>query len=260
MEQLDLALNQLIQRLENSADFEADLKSIRSSYPFNRYEYIISKLFANGKISWEEYLDIRNEYLDRNLYLYVFEMASRTFGDTWGLSQIRGIDPDFKRPSKQRDASYSGEYDLSLEWKDKNGDNHYIKIEVKASKATDEKRNEEAPTIKALPSDSNKPFKMNFQQQKPSCCDVFIWIAVYRDSIKYWVINSNAIQTNKFFGPQHRNAATAERAKDYDKTSIYEGQIFVTDKNISRFDSYLSSPKTLQADVIKQYQLQKGIG
>jgi len=34
--------------------------------------------------------------------------------------------------------------------------------------------------VKALASDSNKEFRMNFQQVKPDCCDVFVWVAVWR--------------------------------------------------------------------------------
>ncbi len=259
MELLNSQLDALIERLENSQNFKEDLENLRSIYPFNKYEYIISNLFAHGKIRFAEYIDIRDEYLNRNLYLYLYEMAPRTFGDTWGLSHICSVEPDFKRPSKRSDPSYTGEYDLYIDWIDNNKVNHNIKIEVKASRATDRVRKEEALIVKASASNTKRPFLMNFQQQKPSCCDIFIWIAVYRDIIKYWVINSNAVQTNKFLRPQHRNATTAERKKDYDKADIYEGQIFVTDENVSHFDEHISSVKKLKEDVIRQYKIQKGI-
>jgi hypothetical protein len=123
-------------------------------------------------------------------------MAPRTFGDTWGLSHICSFEPDFQRPSKKFDKNYGGEYDLYLNWKVKKNQQHYIKIEVKASRANDRKRTADSLISKAIASDSNRPFLMNFQQQKPKCCDVFIWIAVYRDKIKYWVINSNEVQNN----------------------------------------------------------------
>lgn len=76
--------------------------------------------------------------------------------------------PDLQKPSKKLDPDYSGQYDFLL------GD---IKIEVKASRAVDADLN--APLyVKALASDSKKPFWMNFQQIKPGCCDVFVWVAV----------------------------------------------------------------------------------
>lgn len=190
------------------------------------------------------------------LYLYLFEMAPRTFGDTWGLNHIRSIkpEPEFKRPSKNIDNTYDGEYDLVLEW-----EKHIIKIEVKASRANDRERKEEALIIKAIASNSKRPFLMNFQQQKPRCCDVFIWIAVYRDTIKYWVINSNEVQNNKYFTPQHRNSDTASRKKDYDKKDIYEGQTMITDENISEFDKFLTTGSKLKEAVINQYKIQKNI-
>lgn len=236
MEKLTEQLDQLIKRLENSENFKRDLEKLHSIYPFNKYEYIISNLFAHDKISFDEYLSIRDEYINRNLYLYLFEMAPRTFGDTWGLSHVCSIEPDFKRPSKRTDETYTGEYDLYLDWTDSRKNSHYIRIEIKSSRANDRKRKEEPLIIKAIASDSKRPFLMNFQQQKPRCCDVFIWIAVYRDQIKYWVINSNEVQTNRYLTPQHRNALTAERKKGYKKEDIYEGQIMITEENISDFD------------------------
>lgn len=257
MEKLAEQLNKLIERLENSDTFRNELEHLRSVYPFNKYEYIIATLFAHGKIGYDEYLNIRDEYINRNLYLYLFEMAPRTFGDTWGLSHVCSMEPEFKRPSKKTDGSYNGEYDLYLEWKDSKLKKHYIRIEVKASRANDRERKEEALIEKAIASNSKRPFLMNFQQQKPSCCDVFIWIAVYRDKIKYWVVYSNEVQTNKYLTPQHRNATTSVRKKDYEKKDIYEGQIMVTDENISYFEGYLTSGKNLKNAVISQYKIQK---
>lgn len=257
MEKLSEQLDTLIERLENSETFREDLEHLRSVYPFNKYEYIISTLFSHDKIKFDEYLKIRDEYINRNLYLYLFEMAPRTFGDTWGLSHVCSIEPDFKRPSKNIDEAYKGEYDLYLDWTDGKGKEHIIRIEVKASRANDHERKEEALIVKAIASDSKRPFLMNFQQQKPSCCDVFIWIAVYRNQIRYWVIYSNEVQSNKFLTPQHRNAATAVRKKGYKKEDIYEGQIMVTDENISYFDKFLTAGKNLKEAVITQYEIQR---
>lgn len=257
MEILTEQLDELIERLEASESFKDDLEHLRSVYPFNKYEYIISTLFSHGKINFEEYLIIRDEYINRNLYLYLFEMAPRTFGDTWGLSHVCSIEQEFKRPSKSIDNLYNGEYDLFYNWNDEKGKTHYIRIEVKASRANDRQRKEEALIVKAIASNSNRPFLMNFQQQKPSCCDVFIWIAVYRDKIKYWVLNSEEVQTNKYLTPQHRNANTALRKKDYEKKDIYEGQIMITDENIEEFNSYLTIGSKLQEAVITQYKMKK---
>ena len=258
METLTEQLNVLIDRLENSDNFREELEELKSVFPFSRYEYIISTLLARDTITFDEYLTVRDEYIDRNLYLYLFEMAPRTFGDTWGLSHLCSFQPDLKRPSRKADPK-SGEYDLYLDWVDDGQQKHYIRLEVKASRANDRERKADSLISKAIASDSKRPFLMNFQQQKPSCCDVFIWIAVYRDTIKYWVIRSGVVQTHKDFSPQHRNAATAGRDKDYGKEEIYEGQIMVTKDNIASFDEYLAEGNALKEAVIAQYRITKGI-
>lgn len=67
---------------------------------------------------------------------------------------------------------------------------------------------------------------MNFQQVKPDCCDVFVWIAVWRDRIRYWVFSSSEVRENQFFtDKQHRG-------------NVGEGQLHVKDTNIATFDRY----------------------
>ena len=65
------------------------LDNLYSVYPFNKFEYIISHLIGTGTITLQQYLDIRNRYLERNKYLYVFEItAPRTFGETWAQRHL----------------------------------------------------------------------------------------------------------------------------------------------------------------------------
>lgn len=114
MDKLTEQLEELIERLDNADNFREELEELKSVFPFSRYEYIISSLLSREKLTFEEYLVIRDEYIDRNLYLYLFEMAPRTFGDTWGLSHLCSFEPNFKRPSRKADPR-SGEYDLYLD-------------------------------------------------------------------------------------------------------------------------------------------------
>jgi hypothetical protein len=129
-----------------------------------------------------------------------------------------------------------------------------IKIEVKASRAVDRDKADEPAYIKALPSNTKRRFLMNFQQLKPSCCDVFLWIAVYRDCVKYWVLKNDAIRHHHDFTPQHRNESTAERLKDYDKSEIYEGQIMITNNNIGSIDEYVVESRGIRQAIIEQYE------
>lgn len=261
MEKLTEQLDILIERLGNSKNFKKELEHLKSIYPFSKYEYIISTLFWKKKLTFDEYLTIRYDYINRNLYLPLYEItAPRGFGDTWALGHLMQVEPEFKRPGKQIDKRYKGEYDLYLNWDDESKKQHYIKIEVKASRATDREKNEESLYVKALSSNSRRPFLMNFQQLKPKCCEVYIWVAVYRDKIKYWVINSNEIQKNQYFTPQHRNETTADRKKGYKKEDIYEGQIMMDENNCSYFDKFLvENGRDLKRAVVHQYQFQYGL-
>lgn len=194
-----------------------ELDDLYSVYPFNKFEYIISHLIAMRTITLREYLDMRNSYIERNKYLYVFEItAPRTFGETWAQRHLNEVVPELKVPSTAYDPTYSGEYDFWYEG---------IKIEVKASRAV-KKKSGESLIMKALSSDSKEKFDMNFQQIKPKCCDVFVWIAVWRDRIRYWVLSSDEVEKNQYYSQgQHRG-------------NVGEGQLWLKDSNISDFDSY----------------------
>jgi hypothetical protein len=68
---------------------------------------------------------------------------------------------------------------------------------------------------------------MNFQQLKPQCCDVFIWVAVFRDEIVIWVMSSKEVLENPLYSKgQHRG------------NKGNEGQLHIKHDNISQFDKY----------------------
>ena len=222
MERLISELKSKIIEMKNLTNNSIDLSDKRlddlySVYPFNKFEYVISHLIATNTITLEEYLDIRNSYLERNKYLYVFEItAPRTFGETWAQHHLNEVVPELKIPSRSYDTNYSGQYDF---WY--NG----IRIEVKASRAV-KRKSGDSLIIKALSSDSTSGFDMNFQQIKPACCDVFVWIAVWRDKIRYWVLSSSEVEENPYYSAgQHRG-------------NTGEGQLWLTEKNINDFDCY----------------------
>jgi hypothetical protein len=243
VEKLKKELDSLINRLQNSKSFRAVLEGLVSVYPFSEYEYIISHLFAADKLTLEEYYELRNSYIKRNLYLSLFEIsAPRGFGDKWALGHLLQIVPEFKMASKKLDKNYSNDYDLWLDLPDKTNGCNGIRIEVKASRAVDFKKPDEPLYIKALSGDSKRPFDMNFQQIKPRCTDVFIWVAVWRDIIKYWVLNTKELQGNRHFSKgQHRG-------------NIGEGQLHLNRENIFEFDKYEVKPSQLKQAVIKAYK------
>ncbi len=165
-------------------------------FPFNEYEHLICNLIASGGMTYEQYMEIRFEYISANPNLWIFEIsAPRGFGEKFAQTYIHGMCSQFYKPTKKIDTGFSGEYDLWLDG---------IKIEVKASRAVDSGSSEPL-YVKALSRNTNKPFLMNFQQLKPQCCDVFIWVAVFRDQIAIWVISSKEVADHPLFSRgQHR--------------------------------------------------------
>lgn len=236
MERLISELKYKIKDMKNNTNNPIDLSDERlddlySVYPFNKFEYVISHLIATNTIDLQEYLNIRNSYLERNKYLYVFEItAPRTFGETWAQRHLNEVVPEFKMPSTTYDKNYSGEYDFWYEG---------IKIEVKASRAV-KRKSGDSLIMRALSSDSSAGFDMNFQQIKPACCDVFVWIAVWRDKIRYWVLSSDEVAQNKYYSiGQHRG-------------NVGEGQLWLKDTNIEEFNEYEVGVRDILTKIVEK--------
>jgi hypothetical protein len=228
MEKLQAELDRLMSQLHNEDEIRARLETLISVYPFNEYEYMISTLLGADVLSLDDYYVLRDEYIARNLYLYIFEIsAPRGFGELWAQGHLKELVPDLVKPSKKLDPDYSGQYDFLL------GDK--IRIEVKASRAVAFKTDEPL-YVKALSSDSDKQFDMNFQQIKPACCDVFVWVGVWRDVIRYWILASREVESNRYYSTgQHRG-------------NVGEGQLHIKKENIAEFEEYESrSNELLQA-------------
>ena len=217
---MEVLLKELNKKIEKSKYKEKlspeNIETLKNKYPFNKFEYIFCHLISEVLISIEEYNQLRTEYLKRNKYLHIFEInAPRTFGETWAQNYLKGKVKELEKPSKKLDPSYDGEYDFWYKG---------IKIEVKASRAV---RRESGKSLveKALSSDSQSEFDMNFQQIKPLCCDVFVWIGVWTDEIRYWVLSSSEVETNDHFSDgQHRG-------------NTGEGQLWIKETNIDEFDT-----------------------
>lgn len=202
------------------------LEKDQAIFPFNEYEYLICSLIDKGGLSHSQYLDIRAEYISENPNLWIFEIsAPRGFGEKFAQTYVQGKCSKLKKPSKKLDPNYSGEYDLWLDG---------ITIEVKASRAVDSD-SEEPLYMKALSRDTKKRFLMNFQQLKPQCCDVFIWVAVFRDEIVLWVMSSNEVQNHMLFSKgQHRG------------NKGNEGQLHIKNDNIHQLNEYILAGDNLE--------------
>lgn len=186
-------------------------------------------LLAEDIITLDYYLKIRSDYLKRNKYLHLYEItAPRTFGETWAQNHLSELVQELQRPGRTIDPEYSGQYDF---WYDG------IRIEVKASRAV-QRRSGDSLINKALSTDSPHRFDMNFQQIKPDCCDVFLWIGVRRDAIRYWVLSSNDVVNNPYYSKgQHRG-------------NKGEGQLWVKESNINAFEPYRVTARDLLARIV----------
>lgn len=237
MEELEEYLNGLLSTMsiQEQTFYRQHLNIKEDFYPFNRYELVFAYLIDSQKITLVEYLRIRSEYFRRNKYLYLFKISPRRFGEQWGQEHLTEIAPELINPTIVLDANYDGQYDFLLD--------NRIKIEVKASRAV-EFDNPDPLYVKALTSNSLQRFDMNFQQVKPACCDVFVWVGVWRDVIKYWVLSAREVQNNRYYSAgQHRG-------------NVGEGQLHVKNSNITEFMCYQSTPGDLIVNIRAAYQRQ----
>lgn len=223
MEHLREQLDKLISSYTGKKDLRQKLETLVSIHPFNEQEFIIAHLLAADVIALKEYLRIRQAYIDRNPYLDLFEKGPTAFGSTWAEGLVKQLVPDLALPDRSSDTD-SRQYDFVLDKK--------IRVEVKASRAVDA-GSDEPLIIKALASDSTKRFDMNFQQLKPRYCEVFVWVAVWRDVIRYWVMSSKEVEGHKDY------------SKGQHKGNTGEGQLHITDRNIKSFDKYLTASDKL---------------
>lgn len=187
-------------------------------FPFNEYEHLICTLINKEEFTYEQYLEIRTEYINANPNLWIFEISGpRTFGEKFAQTYVNGKCSILRKPSKKLDPTYSGQYDF---WLDD------ITIEVKASRAVD-KDSPEPLYVKALSRKTKRNFLMNFQQLKPQYCDVFIWVAVFRNEIVSWVMSSQEVRENPLYSKgQHRG------------NKGNEGQLHIKHDNIHVLNPY----------------------
>lgn len=237
MEHLKYLLDDLMKRLDpkEKTTLLVDLKELQSVYPFNEYEFIISNLLWRDALTLYEYFEIRNEYLARNEYLHIFEHYSSPtgFGITWAQSYLHSIVPELTKPSKKIDPTFDNEYDFLYDYNWSK-----IRIELKASRGVDADSSEPL-YVKALSSDTKKSFDMNFQQLKPRCCDVFVWIAVWRDAIQYWVLSSQDVEA--IYSSQHRG-------------NTGEWQYHINTATIKECAKFQVSAENLRRAIIKAYE------
>lgn len=202
------------------------IKNERSLFPFSTESSLLAYYLSIGELSYERYSQLNAEYTNRNKYLDLFDMAPRTYGQTWGEQYIRSLFPEFVKATKENVAkiypTFDGEFDLWLDG---------IRVEVKACRANSTKTGGSLASRAYLHAEAQAAgFKYHYQQLKPSCCDVFIWIGTCRDELIYWVLTSSELQQTGKLSPQHRNENTGVAGVE-----VFEGQVFMTEEELAPF-------------------------
>ena len=107
---------ELISRLPRTKGtaLQKSIENLASVYPFNEYEYILSNLLGMDSIELCDYIEIREDYTNRNEYLHIFEKygSPTSFGITWAQSYVHSISPELKKPSRKTNPTFDGEYDF----------------------------------------------------------------------------------------------------------------------------------------------------
>jgi hypothetical protein len=199
----------------DSKELNNKLSNLESAYPFNYFEFNLMFLLDKEVITFEYYEELRKKYVEDNNYLELFPLSPRVFGEIWAQQLLMDLDPRFVKPTKKLDPKYDGQYDLLIE---------RFKVEVKASRAINTKIRGDLVS-KALRFRDDKPFWMNFQQLKVDIADVFVFIGVWVDQIRYWVLSNEEVKKSRYLSHQHRGGV--------------EYQIGITRENLSEFDKYL---------------------
>lgn len=211
---------------ENMQRIAEALEDEKALFPFSVENRLLAYYLAIGEITYERYSQLNAEYCERNKYLNLFDMAPRTYGQIWGEQHVRTLFPQFVKATKENVSAqypaFDGEFDLWLDG---------IRIEVKACRANNTKAGGSLVSRAYLHSEAKAAgFKYHYQQLKPSCCDVFIWIGTCRDELIYWVLTSEELQKTGKLCSQHRTENTGISGVE-----VFEGQVFMTEEELSPF-------------------------
>ena len=86
---------------------------------------------------------------------------------------------------------------------------------------------------------------MNFQQTKPDYFDVIIWIGVWLDLIRYWVLAAVEIESHKRYSDKQHSR------------NVGEGQLHITEKNIDEFHSFEVKATKLEEAIREAHKRQQ---
>ena len=134
MKELNLVVDGLLSSTNGDQKIIESIKTEKTLYPFSAVCKLLTYFVSIGELTYDEFSELSISYSQRNKYLDLYEMAPRTYGQTWGEQHIRSLFPQFIKATKENVSSeypsFDGEFDLWLKG---------IRVEVKACRANYEK-------------------------------------------------------------------------------------------------------------------------
>ena len=180
------------------------------------------------KKMWVEYKERR-----KDSYEFVADMTPRSFGKY------------FEKFIIEKNKKYLSKNTHSLEYDVDSIDGY--KIEVKSSrifKKGDKKDKQTADRLLYF-SDCAGDETINFQQIKPKLCDYFVFVAVYYDRVRCWVVENEVVE--ELFNRQHRGGDNTEGQVNIipNKFKRYECEIDNIENKISNNEKYKRNNEAL---------------
>lgn len=229
---------------------------------------MVAYLINAGVISYDQYIEMYEGFRSRNPYIETFEMAPRSFGETWLENRILGQFPSYNPPQVTRgflkakkrivnqylpdyrdplNKVFGSQFDFLCF----DGDEKY-KVEVKACRANSEEPLDRFGTSSltsraySYEEARNAGFKFHFQQIKPGFCDVFILVGVCTDAILYWILTSEELRNEGGLSPQHPTSGITDINDER-----YEGQVY---KRVEDYENYLVSESDILNVILKKFK------
>jgi hypothetical protein len=166
-----------------------------------------------------------------NDFSELYEYQTRIFGN-WCEDNVKSLSKNFIDP-RNVDKNYDGSYDTAYI----NG-KKFIKVEIKGSRAR--KIDSDSYSLIGKIATLDDKYEVDFLQIKPYCTDVFIFVIVWKNVIKYYVVLSAEVKQLKGYSDhQHRG-------------NKHEGQIHFNYNTIKELEPYEVDPSKID-EVMKSF-------
>ena len=171
MKNLNATIEKLIKNTNGNLNIIRAIQAESPIYPFSTESKLLAYFLSLNELSYEEFSELSKSYSQRNKYLCLYDMAPRTYGQTWGEQHIRSLFPKFIKATKKNLSKeypkFDGEFDLWLQG---------IRVEVKACRANNEKgKGSLASRAYSYSEAKELDFKYHYQQLRdffPSCVNL----------------------------------------------------------------------------------------